>query len=85
MPSFAATSTAQTSAASPAWAYSEIAPVYENRFNTRRSRAHWRTDEYRLFGSGAPRQWMAAAGIALTGYRAIRDKHRARTATDTRP
>jgi predicted glycoside hydrolase/deacetylase ChbG (UPF0249 family) len=44
-------------------------------------RAHWRTDEYRLFGSGAPRQWMAAAGIATIGYRAIRDAHRARSAT----
>jgi len=42
-------------------------------------RAHWRTDEHRLFGSGAPRRWMDAAGIATTGYRAIRDSHRARS------
>jgi predicted glycoside hydrolase/deacetylase ChbG (UPF0249 family) len=43
-------------------------------------RAHWRTDEYRLFGSGAPRQWMAEAGIVTIGYRAIRDLQRQRTA-----
>jgi predicted glycoside hydrolase/deacetylase ChbG (UPF0249 family) len=43
-------------------------------------RAHWRTDEYKLFGSGVPRRWMAEAGIVATGYRAIRDLHRKRSA-----
>lgn len=40
-------------------------------------RAHWRTDEYALFGSGVTRRWMAEAGITTIGYRAIRDVHRA--------
>lgn len=39
-------------------------------------RAHWRTDEYRLFGSGAPGRWLAEAGITTIGYRAVRDLHR---------
>ena len=37
-------------------------------------RAHWRTDEYRIFGSGIAKAWLAAAGITTTGYRAIRDR-----------
>ena len=40
-------------------------------------RAHWRTDEYRLFGSGAPMRWMAEAGIRAIGMREIRDLWRA--------
>jgi len=36
-------------------------------------RAHWRTDEYLLFGSGAPMRWMAEAGIRAIGMREIRD------------
>ncbi len=40
-------------------------------------RAHWRTDEYRLFGSGRPREWMAAAGIRAVGMRAVRELWRA--------
>ena len=40
-------------------------------------RAHWRTDEYRLFGSGAPMRWMAEAGIRAVGMREIRDLWRA--------
>lgn len=40
-------------------------------------RAHWRTDEYRLFGSGAPAQWLAAAGVTPIGMREIRDRGRA--------
>ena len=36
-------------------------------------RAHWRTDEYRLFGSGAPRRWMEEAGIRAIGMREVRD------------
>ncbi len=40
-------------------------------------RAHWRTDEYRLFGSGAPMRWIAAAGIRAIGMREIRDLWRA--------
>ena len=40
-------------------------------------RAHWRTDEYRLFGSGAPIRWMAEAGIRAIGMREIRDLWRA--------
>ena len=37
------------------------------------ARAHWRTDEYRLFGSGAPMRWIAEAGIRAIGMREIRD------------
>jgi hypothetical protein len=40
-------------------------------------RAHWRTDEYRLFGSRQPREWMAAAGIRPVGMRAVRELWRA--------
>ena len=40
-------------------------------------RAHWRTDEYRLFGSGQPRRWMAEAGIRAIGMREVRDLWRA--------
>ena len=36
-------------------------------------RAHWRTDEYRLFGSGEPMRWTAEAGIRAIGMREIRD------------
>src|SRR5438477_5677708 len=36
-------------------------------------RAHWRTDEYRLFGSGAPMRWIADAGIRAIGMREVRD------------
>jgi chitin disaccharide deacetylase len=37
------------------------------------SRAHWRTDEYRLFGSGAPMRWAVEAGIRAIGMREVRD------------
>lgn len=40
-------------------------------------RAHWRTDEYRLFGSGAPLRWVREAGIRLVGMREVRDLWRA--------
>ncbi len=40
-------------------------------------RAHWRTDEYRLFGSGAPRRWLAEAGIEAIGMRPLLDALRA--------
>jgi len=40
-------------------------------------RAHWRTDEYQLFGSGAPMRWIAEAGIRAIGMREIRDLWRA--------
>lgn len=36
-------------------------------------RAHWRTDEYRLFGSGAPMRWAADAGIRTIGMRPVRE------------
>ncbi|MBK7593584.1 MAG: polysaccharide deacetylase family protein [Betaproteobacteria bacterium] len=36
-------------------------------------RAHWRTDEYRLFGSGRPARWIADAGIRAVGMRAVRE------------
>ena len=35
-------------------------------------RAHWRTDEYRLFGSGAPMQWAKDAGVRTIGMREVR-------------
>ncbi|MBP8294764.1 MAG: ChbG/HpnK family deacetylase, partial [Burkholderiales bacterium] len=36
-------------------------------------RAYFRTDEYRLFGSGAPMRWAAEAGIRTIGMREVRD------------
>lgn len=36
-------------------------------------RAHWRTDEYRLFDSGRPARWIADAGIRAVGMRAVRE------------
>ena len=39
-------------------------------------RAHWRTDEYRLFGSGQPMRWAADAGMRTMGMREIRDRWR---------
>lgn len=36
-------------------------------------RAHWRTDEYRLFGSGLPRRWIDDAGIRAIGMREVRE------------
>ena len=41
-------------------------------------RAHFRTDEYRLFGSGAPMRWAADAGIRTIGMREVRKLWRAR-------
>ena len=35
-------------------------------------RAHWRTDEYRLFGSGAPVRWARDVGIRVIGMRDVR-------------
>jgi hypothetical protein len=40
-------------------------------------RAHWRTDEYRLFGSGRPTRWIAEAAIRAIGMREVRDRWRA--------
>ena len=36
-------------------------------------RAHFRTDEYRLFGSGKPMRWAEEAGIRTIGMREVRD------------
>ena len=41
------------------------------------ARAHWRTDEYRLFASGEPLRWINEAGIRLVGMREVRDLWRA--------
>ena len=43
-------------------------------------RAHWRTDEYSLFGSGEPERWLEHAGIARVGYRQLRELYRRATA-----
>jgi len=40
------------------------------------ARAHWRTDEYRLFAGGEPRRWLAEAGIERVGYRRLRQIYR---------
>jgi hypothetical protein len=40
-------------------------------------RAHRRTNEYRLFGSGAPVRWAAGSGIRLVGMREVRALWRA--------
>jgi hypothetical protein len=41
------------------------------------ARAHRRTNEYRLFGSGAPVRWAAGSGIRLAGMREVRALWRA--------
>jgi hypothetical protein len=41
------------------------------------ARAHWRTNECRLFGSGAPMRWAADSGIRAVGMREIRSLWRA--------
>jgi predicted glycoside hydrolase/deacetylase ChbG (UPF0249 family) len=38
--------------------------------------AHYRTDEYALFGSGKVETWLAASGVELIGMRELRDKRR---------
>jgi hypothetical protein len=45
-----------------------------------RARAHWRTDELRLFGNGHCDAAISAAGVIRLGMRALRDLHRARLA-----
>jgi predicted glycoside hydrolase/deacetylase ChbG (UPF0249 family) len=40
-------------------------------------RAHRRTNEYRLFGSGAPVRWAAGSGVRLAGMREVRALWRA--------
>lgn len=45
-----------------------------------RARAHWRTDELRLFGSGHCDAAIAAAGVRRMGMRPLRDLHRSRVA-----
>lgn len=42
-----------------------------------RQQPHWRIEETALFASLAPARWLAAAGIARTGMRALRDALRA--------
>lgn len=39
-------------------------------------RAHWRTDEHRLFASGAPSHWSEEMGIVRIGCRQLRQLHR---------
>ncbi len=46
-------------------------------------RAHFRTDEYRLLGSGAVAGWLEAESIQTLGMRALRDLYRRRTAQPT--
>lgn len=41
-----------------------------------RQQPHWRIDEASLFASGAPSRWLAEAGIARSGMRALRDTMR---------
>jgi hypothetical protein len=35
-------------------------------------RAHFRTDEYKLFQSGSPMRWAREAGITMVGMREVR-------------
>jgi len=42
------------------------------------ARAHFRTDEYKLFKSGAPMRWARAAGIKAIGMREVRMLYRSR-------
>ena len=41
-----------------------------------RAKAHWRTDELRLFGNGHCDAAIARAGVRRLGTRALRDLHR---------
>jgi predicted glycoside hydrolase/deacetylase ChbG (UPF0249 family) len=41
-----------------------------------RAKAHWRTDEFRLFGNGHCDAAIAQAGVRRLGTRALRDLHR---------
>jgi predicted glycoside hydrolase/deacetylase ChbG (UPF0249 family) len=43
-------------------------------------RAHFRTTEYELFGSGAPARWAREAGIGTIGMREVRELWRTRDA-----
>jgi hypothetical protein len=40
------------------------------------ARAHWRTDEYRLFAGGEPARWMQEMRITRIGCRRLRDLYR---------
>ena len=42
-------------------------------FGNRKSRAHWRTDEFRIFQEPAFLDWVAGTGIRLIGFREIRE------------
>lgn len=40
------------------------------------ARAHWRTDEHRLFAGGQPQRWLQEQGIVRVGCRQLRDRYR---------
>lgn len=46
-------------------------------------RAHWRTDEYRIFSDPAFAAWLREQGIELAGFRALRAELRRRSARDS--
>ena len=45
-------------------------------------RAHWRTDEYRIFSSPAFREWLDDQDLEVIGFRPLREllRHRSRAA-----
>ena len=47
------------------------------------SRAHWRTDEFRLFGDGSTSRWLTAAGVSTIGYAGLRGRLRASSLRST--
>jgi predicted glycoside hydrolase/deacetylase ChbG (UPF0249 family) len=48
-------------------------------------RAHWRTDEYRIFSSAPFLAWLAAQDLTLLGTRRLRDLMRARSGATAQP
>ena len=60
--------------ASPSWPFTAMPPGDIEAIVP--PRAHWRTDEHRLFASGAPQRWVDEMGIVRVGYRRLRDLYR---------
>lgn len=48
-------------------------------------RAHWRTDEYRIFSGAAFREWLAGQDLQLLGFRPLREVMRQRSGRTRQP
>ena len=64
--------------ASPSWPFTAMLRATSRAIVP--PRAHWRTDEHRLFASGAPQRWVDEMGIVRVGYRRLRDLYRSAVA-----